>query len=97
MLAELESSQLEVCLAPSKRSDARDWDMIRVCLSRNADWYRRFCADHPSSRGVRRGKFDTRIKRRNVIAALNGLIAGTYCGKYAADLLAIARRMKGAA
>ncbi len=96
MLAELESTELQVCLAPSKRHDRREWDMIRVCLSRNCTWYRRYCAENPSSRGVRKGKPDTKIRRFNTVRALGQLIAGKPAGKYSNQLLSIARQLKAA-
>jgi hypothetical protein len=91
MLAELESHRLEVCLAPSRRHDRRDWDMIRVCLDTPPRWYSKFCAAHTSSRGIRRGKHDTRIKRANTLRALNQMLAGVPAGKYEPDLARIAR------
>jgi len=94
MQAELESSPLVVVLAPSKRWDRREWDCIRVCLSVPPTWYRKLCNRHASSRGVRRGKFDTRIRRANVLSALQGLIEGRYKGKYAQEILGIARTIK---
>lgn len=91
MLDQLESHQLTVCLAPSKRSDRREWDMIRVKIDENPRWYRKHCGNHPSSRGTRRGKFDTRIKRKDTMRALRGLLDGRYHGKYREDLLRIAK------
>ena len=94
MQAELESSPLVVVLIPSKRWDRREWDMIRVCLSVPPTWYRKLCSRHASSRGVRRGKFDTRIRRANVLNALQGLLDGKYFGKYRDELINIARNLK---
>lgn len=92
MLAELESSPLVVVLAPSKRAE-NPWDMIRVPLSVPPSWYRALCANYASERAVRRGKFDTRIKRRNILRALGRMAAGTPSGSlYAPDLLRIATR-----
>ena len=91
MLAELESHRLEVCLAPSRRHDRRDWDMIRVVCDTPPKWYRKFCDKHPSSRGARRAKFDTRIRRFNVLRALGQMVEGRPAGKYEPDLLQIAR------
>lgn len=97
LLAELESSQLHVVLVPARRQNM-DGDCIRVAVEKNADWYRRFCARHPSSRGTRRGKFDTRIRRANVIAILRRLSSGLPSrSKYAAELTAIAERLAQAA
>lgn len=92
MLCELESHMLVTILAPSKRRDRRDHDMIRVNLDENPRWYRRLCDKHPSSRGVRRGKHDTKIKRRNVIALLTRLTSGLPArSKYEAEVRSIAR------
>lgn len=74
LLCELESNQLQVCLAPSKRA-INEWDQIRVALSRNASWYQKFCAAHTSKRGVRRGRQDTIIRRQHTLRALERLIA----------------------
>ena len=92
MLNELESHMLVVELVPSKRHDRRDWDMIRCVVDQPPRWYRKICNDHVSSRAVRRGKFDTRVRRANILASLRRMLAGQNGGKYAPDLLAIARR-----
>lgn len=91
MLAELESSCLEVILVPS-RDRVNEGGCIRVAVSKNCTWYRRFCGRHASSRIRRNTAFDTCIKRRNTLRALNALIAGKPAGKYAAELLSIAAR-----
>lgn len=91
MLNELQSHQLVTILAPSKRHDRRDWDMIRVNADENVKWYRKLCADHPSSRRVRRGKFDTKIRRANVLRQLELMIEGRYSGKYLDALQCIAK------
>lgn len=92
--AELESSPLVTVLVPSKRKDRRDHDMIRVNVSQPPLWYRRLCGRHPSSRGVRRGRFDTRVKRRNVLQLLNTLITkGHSRSKYAGEILAVAKQL----
>lgn len=97
LLAELESSQLQVVLVPALRQNA-ETDCIRVAVEKNADWYRRFCARHQSSRGHRRGKFDTRIRRANVVAVLRRLSSGLPTrSKYAVELTAIAERLAQAA
>ena len=75
MLAELTSHKLEVVLAPSKREEiAERGGMIRVLLDRNADWYRRMCADHPSTRKRDKRAPDTRIKRKDTILALEDML-----------------------
>lgn len=75
LLNELESNQLQVCLAPSKRK-LNEHDQIRVALSRNCSWYRRFCSQHISKRATRRGKPDTLIRRQHTLKALNRLLSG---------------------
>lgn len=77
-------------LAPSKRSDRRDWDMIRVNISVNPRWYSRLCAANLSQRAVRRGKADTAIRRKNIIRALERMIAGQPGGIYGDELRRIA-------
>lgn len=93
MLAELESSQLEVVLVPCKRYANQD-GCIRVAANRNCTWYRRFCSRYSSDRRRKNSAFDTRIKRRNVINALNGILAERYKGKYLQDFLGIAKTIK---
>lgn len=97
MLDQLESTMLQTCLAPL-RTDRRGWSeygMKRVNLSENPRWYKTLCSQHASSRGVRRGKFDTRVRRANVLSTLRRLIKGrAYAGcKYEGELRQIARRM----
>mgnify|MGYP000261050016 CR=1 FL=1 len=93
MLAMLESSQLEVVLAPCKRY-ANEGGCIRVAANKNCSWYRRFVAQYSSDRRRKNNAFDTKIKRRNCIAALNGILAGRYKGKYYDDFTKIARTIK---
>lgn len=98
MLMELESNRLEVQLVPLNPR-LRNWSESgckRVKAGINATWYRGFCSRHPSSRGVRRGKFDTKIRRANVERLLRRLIAGQpSCSKYAAEIRGIAERRAG--
>lgn len=93
MLNELESHQLVTILAPSKRGE-NPWDMIRVNMDMNTKWYQKFCASYQSKRKIRRGKFDTIIRRANVLRALNQMLAGKPAGKYAPDLQNIADEME---
>lgn len=95
MLNELETHRLLVVLAPlnPKLRGYNEGGCKRVCVDKSPRWYARFCANHQSSRGIRRGKFDTKIKRRNTERALRQLLAGQPAGKYAPDLMAIARRV----
>lgn len=94
MLNELESHQLRVELVPlnpSKRG-YNEGGCRRVCSDKNPRWYSKFCARHTSSRGIRRGKHDTRIKRRNVLRLLARLANGLpSTSKYADEI----RRMAG--
>ena len=93
MLNELESHQLMTVLAPSKRRE-NDWDQIRVNMDVNPKWYQKFCASYQSKRKIRRGKFDTIIRRANVLRSLNQLLAGKPAGKYGPDLLNIAEEFE---
>ncbi len=94
MLNMLESHKLEVQLVPLNQR-MRGWcegGCKRVVTDAPPKFYRQLCNRHVSSRGVRRGKFDTKIKRRNVLAALRRLVDGDkYRGKYRDELLAMAR------
>lgn len=92
MLAELESSRLEVVLVPA-RFEVNVGACVRVAISRNADWYRRFCGAHGSSRRRRNLAWDTCVKRRDTVRLLETLIGGraTRSG-YAEELLSIAWR-----
>lgn len=95
MLNELDAHPLHTILAPSKRSDRREMDMIRVNDSVPPRWYREFCGRHESKRKTRRGKFDTRIKRANVLSTLRVLSEGRNTpSKYAAELKQIAREIE---
>lgn len=98
MLMELESHQLRVELAPlnPRLRGYNEGGCRRICADLNPKWYRSFCAQFPSSRGIRRGKFDTRIKRANTLRALRQLIAGVPAGKYGPELRAISRQLKAA-
>lgn len=100
LLNELESHQLQVILVPlnPRQRNYNDGGMKRCVADKSPRWYALFCAQHPSSRGVRKGKFDTRIKRKNVLRLLRRLSAGLpSCSKYADEIRGIARALKGAA
>lgn len=88
MLSELESNGLEVCKIPSKREDSSGrlvGGYIRVVVSVNCEWYRRFCASFVRARG-RSPKPRTIIKRRDTIRTLKRMIAGPYKTVYAERL-----------
>lgn len=91
MLAELESSCLEVALVPS-RHFVNEGGCVRVAVSKNAKWYRDFCARHASGRSRNNRAFDTRIKRRNVVRTLNAILRGRARSKYVPELLRLAKR-----
>lgn len=92
MLAELESSRLEVVLVP-QRWHTNEGGMVRCAISRNATWYRDFCAAHSSARVRKNAAHDTRIKRAGTVRVLGALAAGALpASGYAPVLLAIARR-----
>jgi len=93
MLAELEAHRLEVVLVPlnPRLRNYNEGGCKRVCADVPPRWYRALCRDYPSSRGVRRGKPDTRIKRKNVLRALERLVDGRgYAGKYREEFLRVA-------
>lgn len=88
-LIELDSYHLEVVLIPSRDADcAMRGGMIRAVQEQNAEWYRKFCAEHESNRRdrMRWSKFKTKIKRRATRRALQELIAGKCETHYAKDL-----------
>jgi hypothetical protein len=92
LLAELESSRLEVFLVPSRRR-VNEGGCVRVAVSKNAGWYRAFCRRHPSGRLRRNAAPDTRIKRANVLRLLAQLAEGKpSTSKYAPEILRIARQ-----
>lgn len=93
MLAELESHRLTVMLVPlnPRLRNYNEGGMKRVVSDKSPRWYAKFCAQHPSSRGVRRGKFDTRIRRRDVLRILTKLTQGRRTwSKYADELRRLA-------
>jgi hypothetical protein len=77
MLAELESSQLEVVLIPSQDPDIADrGGMIRAVQMANPEWYSELCSrftrGHQSRK--RTPNHDTVIDRRSTLAALRRLV-----------------------
>jgi hypothetical protein len=96
LLNELESHQLRVELVPlnPRLRGYNEGGCKRVCSDLNPKWYRHLCAAHLSSREVRRGKPDTRIKRRNTLRALRQMLQRQPAGKYETDLRQIAQQMR---
>lgn len=96
MLDELEAGQLVVVLVPlnPKLRGWNEFGMKRVTASVNAAWYRKFCASNISKRGVRRGKFDTCIKRFRTIDALKKMITGQPSTYHHDELVRIASKFK---
>jgi len=74
----LESSFPETAKVPG-----REGGYVRVAVSVNTEWYRRFCATHARLRGR---KIRTIIKRCHTIRALRRLEAGNFSGVYAERL-----------
>jgi len=74
----LESSFPETIKVPGRHGG-----YIRVPVSVNAKWYRRFCAMYETPRS---GKMRTFIKRCHTIAALRRIEAGNCSGVYAERL-----------
>ena len=96
MLEQLEAHRLEVMLVPlnPRLREYCEGGMKLAVVDRPPAWYRALCGRHASSRGVRRGKFDTRIRRANVLRALTRLCDGQgYGGKYLEELVAVAERI----
>lgn len=81
---ELLCARLHVDLVPNRTGDA----YVRIATQHNPSWHQRLCAAHPSTRKRKNHAQDTKIRRANVIAALNRLIDGCACGKYEQDLKA---------
>jgi hypothetical protein len=97
MLSELESHKLEVQLVPlnPKMRGWNEFGMKRVCVDVPPAWYRKFCALHVSSRRIRRGKFDTRIRRIDILRILSRLSEGKPSRSiYADELRRIASKLK---
>ncbi len=81
LLAELESGYLEVCKVPSRHGG-----YIRVPVSVNHEWYRRFCRMF-LSRNRRYPRPRTLIRRCHTIEALRRIAAGNTNGVYAERLM----------
>lgn len=95
MLVELESNGLEVCKVPSRREDGNGrlvGGYVRVVVSVNCEWYRRFCASFARQRG-RSPKMRTFIKRQDTIRTLKRMIAGPCKTAYAERLLVAAKEV----
>lgn len=91
MLADLESHRLEVVLVPlnPRLRNYTDGGCKRVVADKPPVWYRNLCNEYLSSRAIRRGKPDTRIRRANILRVLGRLCEGRPTrSKYAHDLLA---------
>lgn len=66
--------------------------MVRCAVSKNAPWYRRFCARHASSRFRKNTAFDTKIKRRDTLRVLGALCDGKpTASQYVPEILGEAR------
>lgn len=97
MLDELEGNRLDVVCTPSIFPEiACRGGMIRTVQSRNTDWYRDYCSGWTSSRKRPRTRklHDTRIKRRETVYALRGLLGEGTRSPYANDLLKTAMRWR---
>lgn len=66
----------------------QDDDLIRTKI----DNYQDLCADYPSSRRIRRGKFDTAIRRQGVIRALQEISDGRCQSTYARRVMPYVRQ-----
>ena len=81
LLEELESGYLEVCKIPGKEGG-----FVRVAVSVNCEWYRRFCRRFLVSRR-RYPKPRTIIRRCDTIQALRRIVAGETGGAYVERLM----------
>lgn len=81
LLEELQSHWLEVC-----KIESRHGGYIRVPVSVNAEWYRRFCRKYQSSRH-KYPKLRTIIRRETTINALRRIMRGDLSGVYAERLM----------
>ena|SRR2546421_8149373 len=89
LLAELESSRLEVVLIPSRDPDcAMRGGMLRAVQEQNADWYQSFARQFESHRKdrLRWRKFKTKIKRNDTLRGLRELVEGNCDSVYAQRL-----------
>jgi len=91
---ELECQRLEVMLAPTRRRPCNSWDMVRVVVSHNPDWYRNLCALYRSHRvdACRWAEFKTAIKRFDTLRALRRMARGDFRGAYAERILTIVKK-----
>lgn len=97
MLAELESAKLEVQLVPlnPRLRNYCEGGCKRAVTSVPVKWYRQLCQRHTSSRAIRRGKHDTKIRRANILSVLARLSAGLHSrSKYAGELRRVAEGRK---
>lgn len=100
MLDQLESHRLEVMLVPlsPKLRNYIEGGCKRVCVNVPPRWFRQLCGKHLSSRAIRRGKPDTKIRRANILSILSRLARGLNSrSKYVPELVVIARGMEGVA
>lgn len=94
MARQLQDNKLSVVLvdAPVKKHVDHK---VRKVENRNPDWYRKLCARHEKNRShprIRKSKYhDTKIVRRDVLAALGRIQNGDDRGVYAERLLPIIR------
>ena len=93
MFNDLDSHRLEVQLVPLNPR-LRNWSeygMKRVVTDMPPRWYRLMCQRHTSSREIRRGKQDTRVRRQNILRVLSRLVNGLPVrSKYAPEILRVA-------
>lgn len=94
---ELDAHMLVVQLVPldPRKRGYNEGGMKRVCVNVPPTWYRKLCGRHLSSREIRRGKPDTKIKRKNVLSLLaqlsEGLVPRSKC---LGELEGVARAVK---
>ena len=75
MIGELEAGKLEVVLIPAP-SPRHCGHMVRAVVNRPPSWYRAICNRYASGRFRAKSKFDTKIKRKNILALLYATFEG---------------------
>lgn len=92
MIGELEAGKLEVVLIPAP-SPRHSLHMVRAVVNRPPVWYRVICSRYASGRIRAKRKFDTKIKRKNVLELLYATFNGNKPkSKYLPDILSTLKK-----
>lgn len=79
--------EMESCFPETMKVPGRQGGYIRVAVSVNTEWYRRFCRAHSKPRSRRYPKVRPFVKRCHTIACLRRIEAGSAKGVYAERLM----------